>query len=74
MGGFRQTVGNVSNLYLHTLSPSMHVIGAEYRVHSILSMFVTCTKSHPGDWEQHIKKVCLAYDVSIHPSTGFLPF
>ena len=41
---------------------------------TLLHMLATCTEDHPGDWEQHIRKVCLAYNVSVHPSTGFLPF
>ena len=41
---------------------------------TLLHMLATCTEDHPGDWEQHIRKVCMAYNVSVHPSTGFSPF
>ena len=41
---------------------------------TLLHLLATCTEDHPGDWEQHTRKVCMAYNVSVHPSTGFLPF
>ena len=41
---------------------------------TLLHMLATCTEDHPGDWEQHIRKVCMAYNASVHPSTGFSPF
>ena len=41
---------------------------------TLLHMLATCTEDHPGDWEQHIRKVCMAYNVSVHPSSGFSPF
>ena len=31
-------------------------------------------KEHPWDWEEQIRKVCMAYNTSIHSSTGFSPF
>ena len=37
-------------------------------------MLATVTHDHPGDWEQHIRKVCLAYNSSVHSATGFSPF
>ena len=41
---------------------------------TLLSMLATVTHDHPGDWEQHIRKVCLAYISSVHSATGFSPF
>lgn len=41
---------------------------------TLLSMLATCTDGHPFDWEQHIRKVCMAYNASIQSSTGFSPF
>ena len=41
---------------------------------TLLNMLATCTEDHPGDWEQHIRKVCMAYNASIQSSTGFSPF
>ena len=41
---------------------------------TLLDMLATCTEDHPWDWEQNIRKVCMAYNTSVHPSTGFSPF
>ena len=41
---------------------------------TLLNMLATCTEDHPGDWEQHVRKVCMAYNMSIQSSTGFSPF
>ena len=38
-------------------------------------MLSTTLKDHPFDWEQQLKKVCIAYNSSIHVhvSTGYSP-
>ena len=36
-------------------------------------MLSTTLKDHPFDWEQRLKKVCMAYNSSIHASTGYSP-
>lgn len=41
---------------------------------TLLDMLATTTRRHPFDWEDHIRKVCMAYNTSIHSSTGFTPF
>ena len=41
---------------------------------TLLDMLATCTGDHPFDWEQHIRKVCMAYNSSVHASTGYTPF
>ena len=41
---------------------------------TLLSMLATVTHDHPREWEQHIRKVCLAYNSSVHSATGFSPF
>ena len=41
---------------------------------TLLSMLATVTHDHPREWEQHIHKVCLAYNSSVHSATGFSPF
>ena len=37
-------------------------------------MLATTTRQHPFNWEDHIRKVCMAYNTSVHASTGFTPF
>jgi len=41
---------------------------------TLLNMLATCVSDHPFDWEKHIRKVCMAYNSSIHSSTGHVPF
>ena len=41
---------------------------------TLLNMLATCAEDHPGDWEQHIRKLCMVYNTSIQSSTGFSPF
>ena len=41
---------------------------------TILSMLAICAKDHPTDWERHLRQVCLAYNSSLHPTTGYTPF
>ena len=37
-------------------------------------MLSTCARDHPFDWEQYIRKVCMAYNTSVQSSTGYTPF
>ena len=37
-------------------------------------MLATTLKDHPFDWEQCLKKVCMAYNTSVHSSTGYTPY
>ena len=41
---------------------------------TLLDMLATTTHNHPNDWECCVRKVCMAYNSSVHPSTGFSPF
>ena len=41
---------------------------------TILSMLAVCAKDHPSDWERYLHQVCLAYNSSVHPTTGYTPF
>ena len=41
---------------------------------TLLDMLATTTREHALDWEHQIRKVCMAYNTSIHSSTGFTPF
>ena len=37
-------------------------------------MLATTSQNHPFDWEDQLPKVCMAYNTSIHASTGYTPF
>ena len=41
---------------------------------TLLDMLSTTVGNHQANWQQHIRKLCLAYNSSIHSSTGFSPF
>ena len=41
---------------------------------TLLDMLSTTVGKHPSNWEQNIRRVCLAYNSSVHASTGFSPF
>eukprot|EP00731_Ephydatia_muelleri_P002128 Em0001g2128a len=41
---------------------------------TLRSMLTTCGRSHPFEWEDHIRKVCFAYNTSVQATTGYSPF
>ena len=41
---------------------------------TLLSMLSTTVQDQPWDWEECLHKVCLAYNSSVHPGTGYTPF
>ena len=41
---------------------------------TLLDMLSTAVGNHQADWQQHIRNLCLAYNPSVHSSTGFTPF
>ena len=41
---------------------------------TLLHMLATTTREHPFDWEDQIRKVCMAYNTSVQASTGYTPF
>ena len=41
---------------------------------TLLDMLATTCKNNPFDWDKHIRKVCMAYNSSVHSSTGYTPF
>ena len=41
---------------------------------TLLDMLSTAVKNHKMDWDQCIRRVCLAYNSSVHASTGYSPF
>ena len=41
---------------------------------TLLDMLATSAKDHPWCWERHLRKVCFAYNTSVHFATGFTPY
>ena len=41
---------------------------------TLLDMLSTTIKDHRGSWEDHVQAVCLAYNTSVQPTTGYTPF
>ena len=41
---------------------------------TLLDMLSTAVSDHPFEWEHHLRRLCLAYNTSIHPTTGYSPF
>ena len=41
---------------------------------TLLSMLGTLATEHPFDWEVQLRPLCMAYNTSIHPTTGYTPF
>ena len=41
---------------------------------TILAMLATMVNDHGNSWEDHLPKVCFAYNTSTHTSTGYTPF
>ena len=40
----------------------------------LINMLATTVQDHSMQWESHLKKMCMAYNTSVHPSTGLWPF
>ncbi|KAL5509240.1 hypothetical protein EMCRGX_G004577 [Ephydatia muelleri] len=41
---------------------------------TLISMLATTVHELSVEWDKCFKKVCMAYNTSVHPSTGFTPF
>ena len=41
---------------------------------TLLGMLSTCVDGHPEDWEDQVRKACMAYNSSVDGNTGFTPF
>ena len=41
---------------------------------TLLNMLATAATEHPFDWESHLRHLCMAYNTSVHPTTGYTPF
>ena len=41
---------------------------------TLTNMLASTAKENPFEWESHLRKVCLAYNTSVHATTGHTPF
>ena len=41
---------------------------------TLLAMLATAVREHPFKWEEHLRRLCLAYNTSVNPTTGYSPF
>lgn len=41
---------------------------------TLLNMLSIVVEEHPDTWESHLRPVCMAYNTSIQPTTGYSPF
>lgn len=41
---------------------------------ALLQSHVTSVMNHPEDWNEYIRNICMAYNTSKYPTTGFTPF
>ena len=41
---------------------------------TLLGMLSTAARDNPFYWESHLRPLCMAYNTSVHPTTGFSPF
>ena len=41
---------------------------------TLLQSLSTMVDDHPEDWDECVRKICMAYNTSLHPTTGFTPF
>ena len=41
---------------------------------TLLDMLATAVSNQPFEWEQHLRRLCHAYNTSVHPTIGFSPF
>ena len=41
---------------------------------TLLNMLATSCHEHPSTWDTQLQKVCMAYNTSVHNTTGYTPF
>ena len=41
---------------------------------TLLNMLASTAEKHLFDWESQLRPLCLAYNTSVHPTTGYTPF
>ena len=37
-------------------------------------MLATAIQERPFEWEEHLRRLCMAYNTGVHPITGYTPF
>ena len=42
--------------------------------HTLLNMLATAATEYPFQWQDHLQPLCMAYNSSVHPTTGHPPF
>ena len=42
--------------------------------HMLTNMLASTAKENPFEWVSHLRKACLAYNTSVHATTGHIPF
>ena len=67
-----RTVADQKNAH-HAVPPTVQWNGGAVQSDSIGHAFHRSWQPS-ADWQQHIRKLCLAYNSSVHSSTGFTPF
>ena len=41
---------------------------------TLLNMLAMATSEYPSQWNSHLRNLCMAYNTSVQPTTGFSPF
>ena len=41
---------------------------------TLLQSLATSVEDHPENWDEFVRQICMAYNTSVHPTTGFTPF
>ena len=41
---------------------------------TLLNMLATAAQEKPFDWENHLRRLCITYNTSVHLTTGYIPF
>ena len=41
---------------------------------TLINMLATTVHEHSGDWDRHLRQLCMAYNTSVQSSTGFTRF
>ena len=41
---------------------------------TLLQSLATSVEDHPENWDEFVRQICMVYNTSFHPTTGFTPF